>query len=125
MQERMTQKMRTSLRIFFFVCILFGLLTSCAAQYRTARVQLNNNSDYPVTEVYLAEGEAESEITEWGENRISSVIEPGGSVTIEEIQREIMQIKVVFAGEEGFYNINTVDLRFTTKLNYNVTLPDP
>ena len=116
-------KMRTAARIFFFACVICVLFFSCATEYRTASVQLNNNSDYPVSGVYIAEGEAESDITDWGENRISAPVDPGGSVLIEEIQREIMQIKVVFAGDESFYNLNSIDLRFTTKLTYNVTAP--
>jgi len=105
--------------IFFLL-----LYTACGLEYSRSSILVNNNTEYTISGIYIAEEPETEEDIAWGENRIDAPVSSGRSVLIEDLAKDFLKIKVVFQEFDDFHNIQTVDLRFTTKLVYNVSLPE-
>lgn len=101
MQLKPIFRMRTHLRILVLLVImpLFFPLSCSLYQNITGEIDIENNTQYKVTEFYVALEDAE----DWGENMLDTPIEPGETGLISGLPRKKIKVKSVFS--DGHVNI--------------------
>jgi len=92
---------------------------SCNFNSQGATISIYNDSEFSISQVYTADSGTEA----WGNSRLTALILPGETGTIAGIERDIVDIKIVFDTSGQITVVETHDFTFTTHLTMEVRIP--
>ena len=119
MGKRLSKRLRWRRRSLFVCLFVACVVWSCEIYDRGAELNIINESEYYIGQVLIAKTGTDA----WSGNLIDAPIAPGETRLVERIDRDLIDIKIIFDTSGKNSVIETHDFTFTTLLTMRVKMP--